>query len=131
MTAPVISAFASLAALAALFIQLTIANRMPHVVDNLGLVNARADPWFATTGVTDGGIQTRLEIRELQTQQPDLFNLYLLGLARFQRMPQDDRLSYYQVAGTYPRYYGDSADLHSDPWPTMDLMGRPSRRRRG
>lgn len=52
-------------------------------------------------GVAGLGINTtapRLEIRELQ-RNPDLFNIYLLGLQRWQNTSQEDKLSYFQVAG--------------------------------
>jgi tyrosinase len=42
-----------------------------------------------------------MEIRDMQ-KNDDLFNLYLLGLNRFQQVPQDQMLSYYQIAGWYP-----------------------------
>jgi tyrosinase len=40
----------------------------------------------------------RLEIRELQ-RRPDEFNVYLLGLRRFHNTSQDDKMSYFQIAG--------------------------------
>jgi tyrosinase len=49
-------------------------------------------------GVTT--VYPRLEIRELQ-RRPDQFNVYLLGLRRFQNTSQDDKLSYFQIAGMY------------------------------
>ena len=49
-------------------------------------------------GVTT--VHPRLEIRELQ-RRPDQFNVYLLGLRRFQNTSQDDKLSYFQIAGVY------------------------------
>lgn len=56
---------------------------------------------YPVLGVAGLGINTtapRLEIRELQ-RNPDLFNVYLLGLQRWQNTSQDDKLSYFQVAG--------------------------------
>jgi tyrosinase len=41
-----------------------------------------------------------LEIRELQ-RSPDQFNVYLIGLRRFQNTSQDDKLSYFQIAGMH------------------------------
>lgn len=51
---------------------------------------------FAITGVQNAGVQPRLEIREL-AERPDMFNVFLLGLARYQAMPQDEHLSYYDT----------------------------------
>lgn len=55
---------------------------------------------IAVTGVTGNGVQPRLELRTMQQQYPDMFNVFLLGLARFKAMSQSDPLSYYQIAGT-------------------------------
>ncbi|KAF2213402.1 hypothetical protein CERZMDRAFT_120761 [Cercospora zeae-maydis SCOH1-5] len=35
-----------------------------------------------------------------------MFNIFLLGLARFHATPQDDKLSYYQICGIHGRPYG-------------------------
>jgi tyrosinase len=58
---------------------------------------------FNITGVQsgrgqDGSVPLRLEIRELQ-KNADLWNLYMLGLDRLQRVNQSNLLSYYQLAG--------------------------------
>ena len=50
------------------------------------------------TGLGDGAVHPRLEIRQLQ-QDADQWNIFLLALQRFQQTDQSDRLSYYQVAG--------------------------------
>lgn len=55
---------------------------------------------FPVTGVQNSGTPARLEIRQLQ-QRADLFNIFLLGLARFHATPQDDKLSYYQIRGLF------------------------------
>ncbi|SMQ51746.1 unnamed protein product [Zymoseptoria tritici ST99CH_3D7] len=62
---------------------------------------------FAITGITDFGTQPRLEIRELEKNR-DAWNIYLLGLERFKAAPQDDKLSYYKLAGIHGRPY--------EPW---------------
>ncbi|GAB7366278.1 hypothetical protein MBLNU230_g7835t1 [Neophaeotheca triangularis] len=59
---------------------------------------------FAITGVQTFGIQPRLEIRELQNNA-DQWNLYMLGLTRMMAVDQDDKLSYYQIAGLHGRPY--------------------------
>jgi hypothetical protein len=53
---------------------------------------------FAVTGVQDGQILPRLEIRDFQAN-PDQFNIFLLGLQRMQSANQSDYLSYFQIAG--------------------------------
>ena len=59
---------------------------------------------IAVTGITTSS-QPRLELRVMQQQYPDVFNLYLLGLQKFMQVSQSDPLSYYQIAGmsiSYP-----------------------------
>lgn len=61
---------------------------------------------FSVTGVqsgrnSDGSLPIRKEIRQLQ-QDADQWNLYLLGLERFQGVDQSQLLSYYQIAGWFP-----------------------------
>ena len=51
------------------------------------------------TGVTGNGVQPRMELRVMQQQYPDMFNVFLLGLRSFMQMSQSDPLSYYQIAG--------------------------------
>lgn len=55
-------------------------------------------PVVGAGAVGDGTVQPRLEIRELE-QNADQWNVYLLGLLRFQGMDQKEKLSWYQVAG--------------------------------
>ena len=50
----------------------------------------------------DGSVHPRLELRELE-KNPDQWNIFLLGLKRFQEVDMSDKLSYYQIAGTYHR----------------------------
>ncbi|KAK5710035.1 hypothetical protein LTR17_019256 [Elasticomyces elasticus] len=50
------------------------------------------------SGIQTFGVQPRLEIRQLE-QNVDQWNIYLLGLAKFQATNQSDKLSYYQIAG--------------------------------
>lgn len=64
----------------------------------------RQSPTVATTGINAFGVQPRLEIRQLQ-QNADQWNIFLLGLRRFQQTDQDDMTSYYQIAGIHGRPY--------------------------
>jgi len=50
------------------------------------------------TGIQQFGIQPRLEIRQLE-KNVDQFNIYLLGLVKFQATNQSEKLSYYDIAG--------------------------------
>lgn len=67
-----------------------------HLAETKKLLEERANN-IAITGVT-GTVAPRLEIRDLQ-RNADQWNLYLLGMERFQAKSKSDRLSYYQVAG--------------------------------
>jgi hypothetical protein len=76
-----------------------------YLVDSINIVQERqasATPFVTVLGIKASGVDTiqpRLEIRELE-RRPDVFNVFLLGLQRFQNLDQSDKLSYYQVAGT-------------------------------
>ncbi|EMC95731.1 hypothetical protein BAUCODRAFT_109268 [Baudoinia panamericana UAMH 10762] len=72
------------------------------------------------TGIQEYGQQPRLEIRQLQ-QNADLWNVYLLGLARFQATDQADKLSYYQIAGIHGRPYTVWDGV--EPWPGITDSG--------
>jgi tyrosinase len=80
---------------------------------------------FGITGVqsgrgSNGSIPTRKEIRELQ-QDADQWNLYLLGLERFQGVDQSQLLSYYQIAGIHGRPFVDWDNV--GPAPNMQNSG--------
>ncbi|KAA8567299.1 hypothetical protein MFRU_007g03280 [Monilinia fructicola] len=62
-------------------------------------LKARADT-YAITGVQDGGIQPRLEIRSLAAN-PTQWNLFLLALIAYQGTDQSQLLSFYQIAGIH------------------------------
>lgn len=55
---------------------------------------------YIVQGVNDGVIGVRLELRELQANQPQ-WNLYLLGLQRMQAADQRDPFSWYQIMGIH------------------------------
>ncbi|KAF2402444.1 Di-copper centre-containing protein [Trichodelitschia bisporula] len=56
---------------------------------------------IAVTGI-GGGVQPRLELRDLQ-QDADQWNIYLLAMARMQAMSQDNPLSWFQISGIHGR----------------------------
>ncbi|KAJ4338876.1 hypothetical protein N0V87_003561 [Didymella glomerata] len=81
------------------------AHRRRHVVADIHPHIRRQDDIYPVLGIPGQGVNTtvpRLEIRELQ-RNPDLFNVYLLGLQRWQNASQDDKFSYFQVAGIHGR----------------------------
>jgi len=56
---------------------------------------------FSVLGVVafgDGTPHPRLEIRELEKDK-DQWNVFMLGIRRFQNIDQNDKLSYFKVAG--------------------------------
>lgn len=55
---------------------------------------------IAITGVQNGVVSPRLEIRQLQ-QNSEMFNIYLLALGALQQIDSSDNLSYYQIAGIH------------------------------
>ncbi|CAD6578783.1 MAG: hypothetical protein ASARMPRED_008848 [Alectoria sarmentosa] len=50
------------------------------------------------SGGTDGPVPIRREMRDLERNYPDQWNLYLLALSEFQAIDENEQLSYYQVA---------------------------------
>lgn len=86
------------------------AQQSKHVIENLHTKRApqtagNGGPFFSVlgvAGVAGASIHPRLEIRQLE-QNADQWNVYLLGLIRFQQMNQTDPLSYYQIAGIHGR----------------------------
>ncbi|CZT14535.1 related to tyrosinase precursor (monophenol monooxygenase) [Ramularia collo-cygni] len=69
-------------------------------------VDTDSDSSVAVTGISISGFapQARLEIRQLESKR-DVWNIYLLGLRRFQAVNQTDRLSYYRIAAIHGRPY--------------------------
>lgn len=80
------------------------ANRRRHITTNIHPHIQRQDvstDVYPVLGLPGLGLNTtvpRLEIRELQ-RNSDLFNVYLLGVQRWQNTSQDDKFSYFQIAG--------------------------------
>ena len=60
--------------------------------------SANSSGYTVVTGIQGTSTQPRLEIRQLE-KNPDQWNIYLLGMNRFMRSNQSEKLSYYQVAG--------------------------------
>ncbi|KAK3674598.1 hypothetical protein LTR78_005684 [Recurvomyces mirabilis] len=76
-----------------------IAPLATHQVEEISASPALVHSSFeVVTGIQQFGIQPRLEIRQLE-KNVDQFNIYLLGLVKFQATNQSDELSYYDIAG--------------------------------
>ena len=63
-----------------------------------------------TTGVTDGPLVARQEIRVF-AQDQDLMNLFLLGVRSLQAVDESETTSWFQIAGIHGRYLFLSAIL--------------------
>ena len=48
----------------------------------------------------------RREIRDLKVNYPKQFDLYLLGLEKFQQVEESKPLSYFEISGMYCKYHG-------------------------
>lgn len=68
--------------------------------------------YMPVTGVTVTGnnVYPRLEVRQMLFTKPNQWTLFVLGLQKFQAMPQSQRESYYQIAGIHgvPRQNWDN-----------------------
>jgi hypothetical protein len=60
--------------------------------------NTNSSGFTIVTGIQNTSPQPRLEIRQLE-KNVDQWNIYLLGMRRFMRTNQTEKLSYYQIAG--------------------------------
>lgn len=75
-----------------------------------------------------GSVGVRRELRDLKTNYPDQFTLYILGLQALMNRPATSDLSYYGIAGNslfqiYPEI--SSADSEGrNPWQTLSILGR-------
>jgi hypothetical protein len=90
--------------------------RRPHIVETLdrrvaeNVLDKRQTAPFAVSGVTGGGVQPRLEIRQLM-ENTNQFNIYVLAMQAMQQDNQDDFLSYFSIAGKAPRVIETSCIL--------------------
>ena len=62
-----------------------------------------------------GSTRPRLEVRQLQAQQPNQWTLFLLAMQKFQAAAQSSKTSYYQIAG-----------IHGVPRQSWDGVGQCS-----
>jgi len=73
--------------------------------EDLAELEKRQSSFQLVTGAGSGADFSRLEMRDLQANRPDQWNLYLLGLRRFMQTDQSNKLSYYNIAGIHGRPY--------------------------
>lgn len=85
-----------------------------ELIDQGPQLRRRQNPTVSVTGITAFGVQPRLEIRQLE-QNTDQWNIFLLGLARFQQTDQSNLTSYYQIAGIHGRPYSPWDDVQPFP----------------
>jgi len=73
-------------------------------------IEKRQSSFYAITGQSKSPLRARLEIRDLQRNKPNQWQLFLIALQRFHDLPQSDKLSYYQISGIHgvPRVNWDS-----------------------
>jgi tyrosinase len=93
--------FSSLAAVSALVGQSVHAYSIPEFEDAAAEIKKRQSSVVPTTGPPGTSIYPRLEIRQMQSSQPDQFTLLILGLQAFQALAQDNATGYYQIAGIH------------------------------
>ena len=104
--------FVTLIALAASFV--------PTLSAPAANVDARQNNFFPITGPPVGGVQPRLEIRDVAANA-DYYNLYLLATIRFKALNQDEKLSYFQISGKFIVSSNiDLTDLYRNSRPTFD-----------
>ncbi|KAH7401337.1 tyrosinase [Pyrenochaeta sp. MPI-SDFR-AT-0127] len=107
-------------------------NIKSHIDEVAGELEKRQSGGFtAITGVCNAGTGSngacnngrtsspRLEIRQLRNNA-DQWNLYLLGMERFQAKDKNDRLSYYQVSGVHGRPF---QSWNNFPTPLLNQAG--------
>jgi tyrosinase len=91
--------FTSLTGFATLLSLLTSAQAASNSTDGPSCGVAKTDDsYFSVVGVQGTGVHPRQELRELE-KDTDLWNIFLQAFARFQSMDQNEKVSYYQVAG--------------------------------
>jgi hypothetical protein len=104
--------------------------KKPHIVETLerkvaeDLLDKRQIAPFAVSGVSGGGVQPRLEIRQLM-ENTNQFNIYVLAIQAMQQDNQDDFLSYFSIAGNAFRVMKINYILtsNSNSWPTRTRLG--------
>ena len=94
----VLLSFAAVAAVSATF--LSLASASPIDPDS---IQARQNNYYVLQPVTDGGVQPRMDIRELERNSAykEVWTLFILAVERLKAVDQQTKTSFYQVAGMY------------------------------
>ncbi|CAI6340671.1 unnamed protein product [Periconia digitata] len=110
-----IHSFGALAAVASTFTSVSLASPLTSESAAANGIVKRQNGFFVVHPIEDGGVQPRLNIRDLagKSENKELWALYILAIKRLQAVDQKEKLSYYQVAG-----------IHGQPWIPWD--GVPS-----
>jgi tyrosinase len=70
------------------------------------------DSYFSVVGVQGTGVHPRQDLRDLE-KDAETWNIFIQALARFQAMNQNDKLSYYKIAGmVVSRLYARLSDTN-------------------
>lgn len=96
----VLPSFAAIAAVSATLLSLSTAS--PIDQDS---VQARQNSYYVLQPLTDGGVQPRMDIRELERNPAykEVWTLFILAVERLKAMDQQTKTSFYQVAGIHGR----------------------------
>jgi tyrosinase len=92
----VLPSFAALAAVSTTL--LSLASSSP-----IDTIQARQNSYYVLQPVTDGGVQPRMDIRELERNSAykEVWTLFILAVERLKAMDQQSKTSFYQVAGMW------------------------------
>jgi tyrosinase len=85
------------------------------------MVNSPSEIQSRFTLTATGSVPLRLEVRDLQQNYPDQWNLYLLGLEAFYKLDETSDLSFYGIAGKPHLQTVSALLIHSG------IHGRPYR----
>ena len=94
-----VHSFSTLAAAFLTFPLSSFASPIQH--SSLDLESRQANDYFVVSPVLDGGVQPRLDIRDLERkpENQEMWTLFLLALQRLKNVAQSEKLSFYQIAG--------------------------------
>jgi tyrosinase len=85
------------------------------------------DSYFSVVGIQGTGIYPRQELRELE-KDTETWNMFLQAFARFQAMDQDEKISYFQIAGEdLCTIWSNTAKQHRNTRCPFQRMGRGQR----
>lgn len=94
-----VHSFSTLAAASLLFPIASFASPLLPITP--ALHPRQANDFFVVAPVSDGGVQPRLNIRDLERkpENQEMWTLFVLALQRLKAIDQKEKTSFYQVAG--------------------------------